>query len=69
MPRPDEELGRLALGRVAVVLGDDALELGQAHADRVVDLAGEELLLLDHGRPELGLARHDGVEDALLRRR
>ena len=66
MSEPDEKLGGLALRRVPVVLGDDPLELGQAHPHRVVDFAGEELVLLDHRRPELGLPRHDRVEDALL---
>jgi hypothetical protein len=60
----DQQLGRLALGGVPVVVRDDALELGEADADRVVHVAREKLLLLDHGRPELGLAGHDGVENA-----
>ena len=62
----DEELGRLALGDVAVLFGDDALELAEADADLVGHLAGEEALLLLHRVPERLVAHHDGVEDALL---
>ncbi len=61
-----EQARGVGLGGVAVVLGDDALELREAHAHGVVDLAGEELFFLLHGRPQLGLAGHHGVEDALL---
>ena len=43
---------------------DDTLELGEPDADRVVHFACEKLLFLDHGLPELGLARHDRVENA-----
>jgi hypothetical protein len=61
----DEQLRRLALGRVPVLLCHDPLELGQTHARGVVDLAGEELLLFSHRFPELCPPRHDRVDDAL----
>ena len=61
-----EQLGGLALGHVAVLLGDGALELAQADTDLVGDLADQEGFLFVQGLPQALVAHHDGVEDALV---
>jgi hypothetical protein len=61
-----EELGRFALGHVAVLFADRALELTEADADLVRHLACQQLLLLLHRVPKGLVAHDDGVEDALL---
>ena len=60
---PLQQHGRVALGGVAVLLADDALELAETHAVvvRHVGLRVEALALLER-RPEPGVAHDDGVD-------
>ncbi len=66
MSRPSSSTAASALGRVAVLVADDAFEFAEAHAVRVGQLG----LLVDavalfQGGPEGLVAHDDGVDDAI----
>ena len=64
---PGEQLGRVRLGGIAVLLGDDVLELAEALSLGVGDLGeGEDRLLLLHRGPERPVAHQDDVEHPSL---
>src|SRR5262249_17619981 len=64
---PRQELGGVALGGVAVLLGDGALELAEPRPFVVGELrAREQLLLLVHRGPELLVAHDDDGENFVL---
>src|SRR5262249_4045954 len=61
----EEQLARVGLRGVAVLLGDDAFELAEPNALGVREiLLTEELLLLRHGLPEPRVAHDHDVERA-----
>ena len=63
--QPLEQNGRVALGRVPVLLADDALEFPEPHAVVVghVEFGVEPLAFLERG-PQPRVAHDDGVDDA-----
>jgi hypothetical protein len=65
-PQALEQLRGVRLGRVAVLLADDRLQLGEAVPVLLGDLGlGEDVLLLLHGLPEDGVPHQHHVEDAV----
>jgi hypothetical protein len=64
---PLQQHGGVALGRVPVLLADDALELAEAHAIvvRHVRLLVELVPFLERG-PQAVVAHDDGIDDPIL---
>ena len=67
MPRPSSRTAASALGGVAVLVADDALELAQAHAVLVghLGLLVDAVALFERG-PQRLVAHDDGVDDAIV---
>lgn len=61
--KPLEDLGSTSLGVVAIVPEDDVLELREPVNVEVSIAGSEELLLLLHRAPQLGIAHERDVDD------
>jgi hypothetical protein len=67
-PEPVQERRGLRLRRVAVLFGDDDLQLSEAHpfVVRQPVALGEELLFFAERAPQVLMAHHHHIDDAVL---